>query len=61
MARNSRGTEHRGINPGSMDSAGVEVGVEQVAIRIGGVQRLLLAGLSPGGGVLRKICHCVGL
>ena len=41
------GTEHRGIYPGSMDSARVEVGEEQVAIRIGAVQRLLLAGLSP--------------
>jgi xanthine dehydrogenase accessory factor len=41
------GTEHRSIDPGSMEVARVEVGVERVAIRIGAVQRLLLAGLSP--------------
>jgi xanthine dehydrogenase accessory factor len=41
------GTEHRGIDAGHMNTARVEVGVEQVTIRIGAVQRLLLAGLSP--------------
>ncbi|PMX03115.1 xanthine dehydrogenase [Pseudomonas sp. FW215-R2] len=41
------GTELCRIGPGSMDTARVDVGVEQVAIRMGAVQRLLLAGLSP--------------
>lgn len=41
------GTPHRSIVPGCMDSARVEVGLEQVTIRMGAVQRLLLAGLSP--------------
>jgi xanthine dehydrogenase accessory factor len=41
------GTEQRSITPGSMAAAKVEVDTEQVAIRIGAVQRLLLAGLSP--------------
>ncbi|MGY2277530.1 XdhC family protein [Pseudomonas monsensis] len=41
------GTEYRRIDPGSMDTPRVEVGTEQVAIRVGAVQRLLLAGLSP--------------
>ncbi|MDC6378888.1 XdhC family protein [Pseudomonas graminis] len=41
------GTEHRDIDSGRMDTARVKVGLEQVTIRIGAVQRLLLAGLSP--------------
>lgn len=41
------GTEQRSIGPGYMDSARVAVDAEQVAIRIGAVQRLVLAGLSP--------------
>jgi xanthine dehydrogenase accessory factor len=41
------GTQLRDIEPGRMDAASVDVGVEQVAIRIGAAHRLLLAGLSP--------------
>jgi xanthine dehydrogenase accessory factor len=41
------GSQHRRIAPGSMGAPKVEVDIEQVAIRIGAVQRLLLAGLSP--------------
>lgn len=41
------GTELRRIGPCTMDTARIDVGTEQVAIRIGAVQRLLLAGLSP--------------
>jgi xanthine dehydrogenase accessory factor len=41
------GTELRSIGVGRMDTAKIEVGAEQVAIRVGAVQRLLLAGLSP--------------
>jgi xanthine dehydrogenase accessory factor len=41
------GSDQRSISPASMEAAKVEVGAEQVAIRIGAVQRLLLAGLSP--------------
>jgi xanthine dehydrogenase accessory factor len=41
------GTELRRIGVGRMDTAKIEVGAEQVAIRVGAVQRLLLAGLSP--------------
>lgn len=41
------GTEYRGLGPARMDTPRVETGVEQVVIRIGAVQRLLLAGLSP--------------
>lgn len=35
------------IGTGQMDMPCVEIGVEQIAIRLGAVQRLLLAGLSP--------------
>ena len=41
------GTELLGIESGRMDTARVDVGRDQVAIRIGAVHRLLLAGLSP--------------
>lgn len=41
------GSEHRSITPAGMNTPRVEVDAEQVAIRIGAVQRLLLAGLSP--------------
>ena len=41
------GTGFRTVGEGRMGASRIEVGVEQVAIRIGAVQRLLLAGLSP--------------
>jgi xanthine dehydrogenase accessory factor len=41
------GSEHRCVRPADMDVPRVEVGAELVSIRIGAVQRLLLAGLSP--------------
>lgn len=43
----SLGSERRSIGPGNMTKARVEVDAQQVNIRIGAVQRLLLAGLSP--------------
>jgi xanthine dehydrogenase accessory factor len=41
------GTQQRGIGAAHMKTARVEIGIEQVSIRLGAVQRLLLAGLSP--------------
>ena len=41
------GTSKRRIRPGHMGDARVMVGEEEICIRIGAVQRLLLAGLSP--------------
>ena len=51
------GSAHRSISPASMVAAKVEVDTEQVAIRIGAVQRLLLAGLSP----VAQFCASFGL
>jgi xanthine dehydrogenase accessory factor len=51
------GSAHRSIGPASMAAAKVEVDTEQVAIRIGAVQRLLLAGLSP----VAQFCASFGL
>jgi xanthine dehydrogenase accessory factor len=41
------GTNERRIRPGHMGDARVMVGEDEICIRIGAVQRLLLAGLSP--------------
>lgn len=51
------GSEHRRVKPADMDVPKVEVGSEQVTIRIGAVQRLLLAGLSP----VAQFCASFGL